>query len=136
MWLTQSPDRECEGLVASALLLLFLYAVQAFILSRIQDERHARSLYALIAAATVPICWGVSPGWHNPQYYPIATFLGWPVTIHVVPLWSFHRGLELRKSKRFNRWRKEALLHLFILVLVWCFVWGMVQLFLLGFMWI
>ena len=136
MWLSRSPDSDWEGLVASAALLVILYAVQAVILYRVRDERHARSVYALVVAATVPVCWGVSPGWYNPQWFPIATFVGWPGTVHAVPLWSFHRGLALRRVGRLGRWWAEAVLHLLVGVPVWYVISGLTQLFVLGFIWI
>jgi hypothetical protein len=136
MLLSRSPDAEWVGLVASAALVVLLYAVQALILSRVRDERRARSVYALVVAATVPVCWGVSPGWNHPQWFPIATLLGWPVTVHAVPLWSFHRGLALRRSGRPGRWWAEAPLHLLVGVPLWYFAWGLTQLFVLGFIWI
>lgn len=136
MWFNKSADVEAQGLIASAALVVLLYETQALILYRIQNERHARALYALIVAATFPICWGVSPCWHHPQCYPIATFLGWPLTIHVVPLCSFHRGLELRRTGRLRRWWVESLFHLLIGVPVWYVVWAYIQLFCLGFIWL
>src|ERR1700723_3810889 len=97
MWLSRNAEvRDLQGLVASAVLIFVIYAVQDGILFRIGNDHRARSIYSLIVAATVPVCWGISPNWHNPQCFPIATFLGWPVTVHAVPLWSFHRGCQQR----------------------------------------
>jgi hypothetical protein len=136
MWLSRGRDSEWHGLIATAALLVILYEVQALILFRVRGDRLASSAYALIVAASVPVCWGISPDWDNPQCYPIATFVGWPVTVHTIPLLSFCRGLGLRRSGRLGRWWVEAGLHLLVGVPVWYFVWGITELFVLGFAWI
>jgi hypothetical protein len=136
MWLSRFADWEWEGLIYSAGLIILAFGVQVLILYRIGGDRSARSIYAVFAAATVPVCWGVSPCWHDPLCYPIATFLGWPVTVHAVPLLSFYRGLALRRSDRLGRWPVEMLLLLLIGVPVWYYVWSLTQVFVLGFCWI
>lgn len=133
MWLSKSPDANWQGPVASVALIVVLYAVQTLILRRTRNERHARNLYAVIMLITVPVCWGISPNWHSPICYPIATFVGWPVTVHAVPIWSFHRGLVLRRTEQLSRWRMTVLL--FVALPVWNFVWGISEL-LLGWAWI
>ena len=135
MWLSPNPNSDWEGLIAGLLQVLSLYAAQVAILWWVRGDRAASWAYIGLVVASVPVCWGLSPCWHNPQCFPIATFLGWPLTIHAVPLWSFHRGQVLRRSGRLGRWWVTVLLHLFVALPVWYVVWGFTQLF-LGFIWI
>ncbi len=136
MWFSRGSDVEWHALIASAALLFLLYEVQALILFRIRSMWLACSVYALVVAATVPVCWGMSPDWYNPNADPLATFVGWPVAIHMVPLFSFERGLTLRHQGRLKRWWIEALVHLTIVVPVWMIAWGLFEMFCLDLYWI
>jgi hypothetical protein len=120
---------EWIGEIASIALVIILHVMQVKILNRIPDDRKARSRYAFLIAATVPVCWCISPYWNSRQNFSIATFLGWPVMVHAILLVSFFRGLALRQSGRLKWWRIESLLHLLIGMPIWFVLWSVIQLF-------
>jgi hypothetical protein len=133
--LLSPANSDSIGLIAALLQVLSLYAAQAAILWWVRGDRAASWTYIALVTASIPVCWAFSPHWHSPQSFPIATYLGWPLTIHVVPMWSFHRGQVLRRSGRLGRWWITILIHLLVALPAWFFVWTIAQLF-LGFWYI
>jgi hypothetical protein len=136
MWLGKGWTAELLGEAISAILILILYLVQLFILRSALKERTAARIYLLMMVLSTPLCWGLSPCWHNPQCYPMATLIGWPITVHAVPMWSFHRGLALREQGKLSRWWRTVLLHVLVALPIWYCVWPVIQMACLGFMWI
>lgn len=112
-------------------LVAALYAVKELAL-RFTRLPVAAVIFACAIAAAVPATWWLDPDWDNPLVLPLSHYVGMPVGLLTVPLLSFL--FDVTEQKRTCRpWRVVVEL---IAVLGWFFGWIVIQLLILGWIWI
>jgi hypothetical protein len=121
--------------IVSAILILGLYVVKAWLLRRVANPRHAALLFACIAGFCVPVTWAVCPDWNKRNVFPIANYVGDPIMTLTVPCLSFAYDLIRRMNGARPSWLWRLPIEL-LAIPCWVVAWAFFELLVLGWVWI
>ena len=93
-------------------------------------------LYCLFVAALLPYlyCRAVVDPWHSPCASPLSNWVGWPIAVFTVPTAFFVYDTLTHKQPSLRFYIRS--LRKIVLVPIWAFIWGCIELFVLGWVWI
>jgi hypothetical protein len=117
-------------------LVGILYLAKAAILLRRPSVSAACLWYVTLLALAVPVTWAIDHDWDNLNWYPIAHWVGAPVTVLTVPATSFVIDLLVSSDGGRQRSRWWVPLELFIAFPAWFVFWTYFSFFGLGWGWI
>jgi hypothetical protein len=109
--------------IVSIALILSLYAVKAWLLSRVAKPLLAAMLFAFVVGFCVPVTWAVCPEWGDPWASPILICVGVPIMTLTVPCLSFAYDLIRRSYGVPTNWLFRVPMEL-ALVPVGALAWG------------
>lgn len=134
MWVTY--DNPWVFYAGSIVLVSCLYGAKSLVLRMQRNRRDAATIFALAVCVCVPITWALSPDWGNRHVSPIANFIGIPIATLAVPVVSFFVDLAGPENTSPEKRLIRYLLEWFVAVPLWFLTWVIIEVFILGWVFI
>jgi hypothetical protein len=116
-------------------LIIVLYGYKALLFRFVRSRVFLFGCFSFGVALTVPLTWLTSPDWNNEHVYRIAIWIGDPIAVLAIPCVSFLFDF-LRGHRDMRNWLIRVPAEVFIAAPAWFFVWIMMEVFVLGWVWI
>jgi hypothetical protein len=117
------------------LVVISLYAIKFFLIRKVSNRNVITALFGCSIILVLPVIWFFSPDWNNPHVLRISNWLGTPIIVLGIPCVSFLLDL-FRHNQNLRPTYVRFAIEIIFGVPLWAYVWILIELFVLGWIWI
>ena len=113
-----------------------LYGIKITAFRLVESRIRITAIVVAPMLAAVPIFWMTSPDWNYPYVSRMGVLIGEPAHFLAVPLLSLIVDLIRPRSAANRYWYFRIPLEWFVAIPLWMFVWGSIECYILGWVFI